>query len=124
MSVTNIPIQSVPANGGKLTPLVLTPADQGNGMSFVDNGRTMLLFVNNGASPVTWTIASVADEYGRTGDVTVSVPAAAGGIQGLASWGPCRKGTLFRQATGVINANPSTSTTNWVAALSLEGSVV
>jgi hypothetical protein len=52
-------------------------ADAVNGMTFVNDGNTELLVNNGGGSPCTVTVHSVADPFGRTGDLTPAVAAAA-----------------------------------------------
>jgi len=50
--------------------VTLTTADTSNDDQFLASGSDLVIAVNTGASPATVTINSVADEYGRTGDVS------------------------------------------------------
>ena len=70
-------------------------ADGVNGNYFINNGRTLLIIKNGGASSITATVTSVPDPYNRTGDVTATVAAGAEVVLG-----PFEQ-TLFNQASGV-----------------------
>lgn len=60
---------------GDLT-LSMDTADNVNGNSFPATGKEILLIQNPDASPHTFTVTSVADQLGRTGDITsYSIPA-------------------------------------------------
>lgn len=70
--------------------VTMTAADTSNKEQFALTGREILLVHNTGASSYTYTITSVADPYGRTGDITTQ-SIAAGAIHtlgpfGLAGW--------------------------------------
>ena len=69
-------------------------ADGVNGNFFINNGRTLLVIKNGGASSITATVTSVPDPYNRTGDVPVTVAAGAEMVVG-----PFEQ-TLFNQASG------------------------
>jgi hypothetical protein len=75
MPRTEIPIQELPANGGVDTDLVLTAADAANDMYFQNTGRELIYMKGAAAAQRTAVIASVPDENGRSGDVTMN-PAA------------------------------------------------
>lgn len=57
----------VAANG---LDFVLTACDVTNFDEFVFTGRELLIVQNSGASTYTFTLESVADPQGRTGDIT------------------------------------------------------
>lgn len=59
--------------------ITMTAADTVNKEQFVSTGKELVIAQNTGGSPYTVTINSVADEYGRTGDVT-AYSVAAGAI--------------------------------------------
>lgn len=80
---TAITVQA-PAQYNGLQNVTLTAADSVNGMMFPNDGRTVFLVVNNDVAAKTVTIVSVPDENGRTGDIILTVPAAAGGFPGIA----------------------------------------
>lgn len=62
---------------GDLT-LTETACDNVNGNSFPHTGREILLVHNTNASSGTFSVTSVADQYGRTGDISAySVAASA-----------------------------------------------
>lgn len=50
--------------------VVLTAADTSNLNAVALTGREMVYVTNSGASPYTCTFTSVADDFGRTGDIT------------------------------------------------------
>jgi len=79
---TVIPIQA-PTQFGGLQNVVLTAADAANNHIIANDGRTVIIAVNNDAAAKTVTISSVPDENGRTGDIVMVVPAAAGGFPGI-----------------------------------------
>ncbi len=80
---TAITVQA-PAQYSGISNLTLTAADAANGMMFANDGKTILVVLNNDASSKTVTIVSVPDENGRTGDIVLTVPAASGGFPGIA----------------------------------------
>lgn len=70
--------------------VTMTAADTTNNEQFALTGREVLIIHNTGASSYTYTITSVADPYGRLGDITTQ-SIAAGAIHtvgpfGLAGW--------------------------------------
>ena len=70
--------------------VTMTAADTTNKEQFALTGREVLIIHNTGASSYTYTITSVADPYGRLGDITTQ-SIAAGAIHtvgpfGLAGW--------------------------------------
>lgn len=70
--------------------VTMTAADTTNKEQFALTGREVLIIQNTGASSYTYTITSVADPYGRLGDITTQ-SIAAGAIHtvgpfGLAGW--------------------------------------
>ena len=52
------------------TTLTMTAGDASNGNQFTLTGREVVILHNTGVSTRTYTISSVADPYGRTGDIT------------------------------------------------------
>jgi hypothetical protein len=74
MSATSIAVQvpkgpSSAISAGQLA-ITMTAADVGNGNSFPFTGREILIVQNSDASGHHFTITSVADDKGRTGDVS------------------------------------------------------
>lgn len=55
--------------------LTMEAADVTNGNQFVASGNDLVIAHNTGASAATITIRSVADPYGRTGDISYSLGA-------------------------------------------------
>jgi hypothetical protein len=88
MARTNIPIQTIPAFGGKINTVTWTNADTANGMVFVNDGKTLLLMKLTDTSNKTVTVSSVADPYGRTGDTAITVPLMSAGEDGVSIAGP------------------------------------
>jgi hypothetical protein len=107
MPRTAIAIQSVPRNGGAV--LALATPDAANGNNFANDGKTELVVLNTDAAPHTVTVRSVADAFGRTGDVPVVVPAAVGAVPGTAFLGPYEQ-NLFNQPDGTVNVDWTAST--------------
>lgn len=64
--------------------VTMTAADTVNKEEFASTGKELVIAHNTGASPYTVTITSVADEYGRSGDITAYSIAA--GV--IAAFGP------------------------------------
>ena len=60
----------VGAPGATTLNFAFTACDASNGNSFPITGRDILLVENSDASPHTITISSVADQFGRTQDIT------------------------------------------------------
>lgn len=56
--------------------LVETAADVGNGCAFTATGNDLVIAHNTGGSSYTVTITSVADDFGRTKDITTESIAA------------------------------------------------
>jgi hypothetical protein len=80
---TAITVQA-PAQFNGISNVTLTAADSANGMMFPNDGKTVLVVINNDVSSKTVTVVSVPDENGRTGDIVLTVPAAVGGFPGIA----------------------------------------
>lgn len=120
MARVNIPLQALAAHGGGDDAVTWTAADATNDHS-LDNssGKVLLLVRNDAASPnATITVVSVADEYGRTGDKTITCPAIASSMPGLSVYGPFAPG-LFNQPGGLLNVDVVTATTLFFAAVKL-----
>jgi hypothetical protein len=77
MPRTALPIIDVPVNA-EIDSITFSTADQTNGNAYPNDGKTHLIFQNTTGAAITATIVSVADEAGRTGDLTVVVPATTG----------------------------------------------
>jgi hypothetical protein len=77
--------------------LIETAADASNKNQFAASGNDLVIAHNSGGSPYTVTITSVADDEGRTGDIT-AYSVAAGGI---AFFGPFKRHG-WAQADGMI----------------------
>lgn len=73
MARTDIPVQTIPFQGS-VTDAVLTAGDATNDHEFSNDGE-VVLFIKTGATPVTVTVVSVPDEFGRTGDEVYTVAA-------------------------------------------------
>jgi hypothetical protein len=72
MPKTPIVVQDVPFLSAK-NPVTFVQVDNANGMKFPNDGKTVLLVKNGGAAPLVVGVTSVADQWGRTGDLSVSV---------------------------------------------------
>jgi hypothetical protein len=79
MPRVQIPIQEMGPNGGGDDSIAWTSGDAANDHYFDNSsGKVRLLMRCTDAAPKTATVASVADEYGRTGDKTITCPATSG----------------------------------------------
>jgi len=118
MARTAIAVQEVPFQGS--AAVNFGAADSVNGMVFPNDGRTILLVKNAGAAPITVTVASVQDEYGRSGDIS----AASVDVGAERVVGPLRP-ALWNQKSGTdmgkVYVDVSDDTSVTVAALRLEG---
>jgi hypothetical protein len=122
MPRTNIPITNVPLAGvGGALNITLgetgqTSSDETNGNYFVNtSGKIMLLAFNTNAGATrAFTVKSVADSYGRTGDLIITVP-----ISGRYIAGPFAA-AAFNQSDGTVNidigAGGTTDLKFWVLA--------
>jgi hypothetical protein len=89
----------VGAPGSGTLDFAFTACDVSNGNKFAITGRDILLVQNSGMSPYTITISSVADQYGRTQDIT-TYSVAAGNFSAF----NFRNGTIgFRQTDGTVH---------------------
>lgn len=73
MAFTVLPLTIV--NPASDLQVVYTAVDSVNGNMFLNDGQVELRVKNGSGSPVTVTVASVADPYGRTGDIVQAIPA-------------------------------------------------
>ena len=112
MARTAIPIQDVPFQGS-IDNLTWTAADAVNNHEFDNNGHVLLLARNTDAAGKTVTVVSVADEYGRTGDKAITVPA----TTGYATAGPFKPSLWNQSGTGKTNVNVSAATGLSLAAI-------
>lgn len=74
MARTAISIVNV-GNQGAVNGITFDTGDTANNMKFENDGNTVLLIDNGTASTANITVASVADEAGRTGDHSLAVAA-------------------------------------------------
>jgi len=110
MARTAIPVQTIVKNTG--AAISFMAADAVNNMEFVNDGNTELLVNNGGGSACTVTVHSVADPFGRTGDLTPSVAASA--IESFPALDP----VLWNQpGSSQVNVDFSESTSVTVAAV-------
>jgi hypothetical protein len=114
-----IPLQTVPANGGKNDGITWTAADADND-HFFDNtsGNVLLVARNDAVGTKTVTIPSVADPYGRTKDTTLTVPAIASTIPGNSIAGPFPP-ARFNQTGAQVYVNITDATTLYFAAIQI-----
>jgi hypothetical protein len=84
MARVALAVNDLPANGGGLNNLTFTAGDFTNDHEFANDGATLLVVKNTGVGAIVVTVASVADQFGRTKDTTLTVPAISGSDPGLA----------------------------------------
>jgi hypothetical protein len=115
---TAITVQA-PAQFGGISSVTLTAADSVNGMMFPNDGKTVLIVINNDVSTKTVTIVSVPDENGRTGDIILTVPAASGSFPGIAITDQLPTALFTQQSTdpGNVYVTFSAATSVKVAAV-------
>lgn len=82
--------------------------DPGNKLSAENLGGLaeplILVLANSSGAPVTATLESVADGNGRTGDLTITIPARSSGFDGTVHAGPF-PGALWNQRDGTVLVN-------------------
>lgn len=88
MARVAVPMNTIPPNGAGLNNLSFVAGDATNDHEFDNDGATLLVAKNTGVGAITVTITSVADQYGRTKDTTLVVPALSGSDPGFAVAGP------------------------------------
>jgi len=106
-----IPLQSIAGNGASIATITWTSADASNDHYFDNTSSQVLLFIKNGAGTRTVTVASVADPYGRTGDLSIVCTA-----NGYSVAGPFPP-FLFNQAAAKINIDITDGTSLFFAAV-------
>ncbi len=78
---TNIPVQTVPYQGS--LQVSYTAGDATNGMQWTNtNGAVVIYIKNEHTAAIQADVLSSADEFGRTGDETRSIPAGEDGVFG------------------------------------------
>ncbi len=93
----DIPVQSI-GFLGSIAALSFTAGDDVNEHDFTNTGNEILWVQNDGAGTVLVTVVSVADPFGRLGNIVFTVAATTGrGCAGL--FIP----TLFNQSNGKVN---------------------
>jgi len=97
MARTAITVQAMAAHGGGKDDIAWTAADATNDHEFLNTGRELVLMKNDSAGALTATLVSVADEYGRTGDKTITT-----GASDISIFGPFPP-SKFNQAGGLMH---------------------
>lgn len=110
MTATALPIVTVKDSFDAVTALslnyVYTAADVANGNSFVSTGREIVLVQNTDSGGHHVSVVSVADAFGRTGDITAYAVAA-----GLFSVLPYLSGAAgWKQTDGTIHLSADDAT--------------
>lgn len=118
MARTALPIQQIPRNGS-IAGVSFTAADATNDHEFPNDGNTFLIVKNTDVAAQSVTVVSVPDEHGRTGDLTISVPAN-GGVAVTSVFRPA----IWNQSgadAGKVFVNITTATGLSLAAVRLPG---
>jgi hypothetical protein len=105
MARTDIPVQQMANFAAGDDDVAATSGDAANDHSFTNTGRELLIMRCSDASQKTASIISVADEYGRTGDVTITCPASTG----LSIKGPFPP-SRWNQSGGVVHVDLADAT--------------
>jgi hypothetical protein len=120
MARTTIPIQPLSAFGSGIPTLVWTAWDGTNTMEMDNDGKTLLLFMNrNNAGTRAATIKAVNDPYGRSVDIGVVCPIAAGAPlqDGVSVHGPFKPEAFNQPGGSKLNVDGAVLTDFYVAAL-------
>ncbi len=88
MARVAVPMNTIPPNGAGVNNLTFVAADATNDHEVDNDGATLLVVKNTGVGAGTVTVVSVADQFGRTKDTTLTVPALSGSDPGYAVAGP------------------------------------
>lgn len=91
-------------SAGDLSVAALDSVDNTNGNYWLGNGRDLLMIENPTAGAVTVTLTSIADQFGRKGDITAySIPANTGHMffwfGSLIGWAQDAQGTIYLDAS-------------------------
>lgn len=114
MARTPLTVQELGAEGAqKLEDIAFTSGVAADDLEFPNDGRTLLLIDNGGASSQDAAVISVADPHGRTGDLTVSTTNAK-----ISMAGPFPK-SLWNQADGMVHVDITTEDVFSFAAVKL-----
>lgn len=92
--------------------VTFTAGDETNDMYFVNEGLQFVLIDNGDAVPVVITFVSVADKFGRTQDLVVTVPATSIGMAG-----PFLPGIWNQSGTPNVNVDMVSDTSLTLAAV-------
>ena len=111
MARTAITVNRASAPETEIDSLTTTAGDAANNHSMVNDGRTMLIIDNAGGGVATATIKSVASRYGRTGDLTVAVPA------GEIAYVPLLPPSRWNASGGVVDIDLDVDTSVRLAAI-------
>ena len=114
MPRVNIPVTTVaPLNGalgGWSVPAVVA-FDAANDHEMVNDGRTFLLLQNTANATASVTVDSVADEYGRIGDIAIVVPAYVSSTQNsLVVCGPFKMPHYSQQGKLLVDSTAAPAT--------------
>lgn len=111
MPRTAIPIQTIPRNS-KLEDISFTDADSVNDHEFDNSSGDVILLVDNtSGGALVATVVSIADPFGRTGDLTVTTAATSKSIVG-----PLQS-ILFNQSGALVNVDTAAAATLKFAAV-------
>jgi hypothetical protein len=105
MARTDIPVQQMANHGAGDDSITFTAGDAANDHSFTNTGREILLMKCTDGTQKTATVISVADEHGRTGDLTITCPA----TTGLSNKGPFVP-ARWSQSTGLVHVDLTDAT--------------
>lgn len=111
MPRTALAIQTIPRHG-KLEDIVLTDADSVNDHEFDNSSGDVFLFIKNtSGGALAITVVSVADPFGRIGDLTVTTAATRESMVGQLL------PTLWNQAGALVHIDTAAATTLKLAAI-------
>lgn len=109
MARTTIPVQETAFQSGSQN-VTLTTADATNDHDFENSGNELLHIINGDVATKTVLIKSVADNFGRVQDLSLVVPAAAGGFPGIGQAGPFIPGIWNQSGGNKVNIDITADT--------------
>lgn len=91
-------------SAGDLSVTALDAVDNTNGNYWLGNGRDLMVIENPTAGAITVTLTSIADQFGRKGDITAySIPANTGHMffwfGSLIGWAQDAQGSIYLDAS-------------------------
>jgi len=107
-------VETIGPHGGELQDISFTAVSASD--TFVNSGRELIIIKNGDGSPRDSVVVSVADEYGRTGDLTITT---ANAEQSTAGPFPTR---LWNNGGGLVTVTHAYTTSITIAVVQYQRS--